>query len=288
MMYKENDTLLQVLICTFGADGIMRVANGIHPRICGVEYLVSWQQAGHTPLPAPLHRDDFIIHKTDSTGLAKNRNNALSKATAPLVLISDDDIDYTPEGLMAVINAFQDNPHADLITFRYGSLHSKKKYPPAKFSLAKPPKGYFLTSFELAFRRRSVTGNVWFNENFGIGAFFPCGEEDIFLKECLDFGLSGIFLPVTIARHEGATTSGRNLMLASRPMTKGAVFLRLHPRDWPLRMLAHALREIPLWRKGLVPDPLSYCRNWIEGVIRAKRMKVFPRHPGKSDICRRR
>ena len=138
-----------------------------------------------------------------------------------------------------------------------------------------------MTSFEIAFRRESVQGRLWFNEKFGIGAIFPSGEEDVFLRDCLDTGLKGLFLPITIARHDSTTTSERNLMLASRPQTKGAVFLRLHNRDWPLRMIAHALREIPLWRKGQVPSPLSYCLNWLKGVRMARKMKIFPT-PGYS------
>ncbi|MDE6023013.1 MAG: hypothetical protein K2G13_05875, partial [Muribaculaceae bacterium] len=108
------------------------------------------------------------------------------------------------------------------------------------------------------------------------GAKFPSGEEDIFLCDCLNMGLKGIFLPFTIASHYGTTTSERNLMRASRPQTKGAVFLHLHPRSWFLRMLAHAKREFPIWRKGLVPSPISYCRNWLNGVRLARKMNVFP------------
>ena len=98
--------------------------------------------------------------------------------------------------------------------------------------------------------------------------------------------LKGLFLPLTIARHDEPTTSERNLMLPSRPQTKGAVFTRLHPYSWPLRMIAHALREIPLWRKGVAPNPLSYCRNWIKGVAKAKKHGVFNVHDSRKNDLR--
>lgn len=275
----ENSPVLQVMICTYGREGIKRVAAASHPRVKGVEYIVCCQNnpdEDDCPRPKALDRDDFRIFHSHTIGLAINRNIAISQASSPILLISDDDVDYTEEGLCAVIDAFRSNKDIDVITFKHTSKSHVKQYPSTPIDLTSPEKGYYVTSFEIAFRRESVQGKVWFNENFGIGATFPSGEEDIFMRDCLDLGLKGLFLPITIARHDGTTTSDRNLMLKSRPQTKGAVFLRLHPHDWPLRMIVHTMREIPLWRKGLVPSPLSYCRNWLKGARMARKQKVFP------------
>lgn len=274
---------LQVLICTYGQDGIERVAHGRYPPAEGVEYLVSWQASDSIGIPKELDRDDFKIFRTDSKGLSKNRNHALSKSSADFLLISDDDADYFEHGLTAIIDSFEKNSDADLITFKYDTSSGCKIYPETMVSLNHPPKGYYVSSLEIALRRSSIVGKVWFNENFGIGAHFPSGEEDIFIRDCLDAGLTGKFIPITIAIHDGPTTSEKNLMLASRPQTKGAVFNRLHPFNWPLRMVAHALREIPLWRKGIVPSPVSFCLNWIKGSCKASKMKVFPT-PDYSNI----
>lgn len=279
MKEKAEDIQLQVLICTFGRDGIESVAAGKHPETPGVEYLVSWQASDGIDVPEALLRHDFTIHRTDTTGLSKNRNNALARASAPLILISDDDVDYTAEGLTAVINSFQANPDADLLVFRFYCNKGNKFYPDHSFSLRLPPKGYYTSSIEIALRRNSLADhNIWFNENFGIGAIFPSGEEDILIKDCLDAGLTGRFIPMTIARHDADTTSHKNLSLPTRPQTRGAIFLHLHPKSWPARMIVHAVREIPLWRKGEVPSPLSFCRNWIKGVRMANNHHVFPTH----------
>ena len=276
---SSKKPILQVMICTYGREGMERIASTSHPVVDGVEYLVSCQIDSEIEkhfTPKALDRPDFKVFFTFTKGLAVNRNIALSRASAPLLLISDDDTDYSQKGLQNVILSFKDHPESDIITFCYTSAYSRKIYPKNQINLDKPPKGYFVSSIEIAFRRGSVQKKIWFNENFGVGEVFPSGEEDIFLQDCLDAGLKGIYLPIIIARHDGATTSERNLMLASRPQTKGAVFLRLHPKQWPLRMIAHALREIPLWRKNLTPSPISYCINWLKGVRMARKMKVFP------------
>ncbi len=281
-MENENQAKqpeLQVMICTYGTEGLRRVAAASHPKVEGVEYLVSIQEKPDEegfPIPKELDREDFKIFTTFTKGLSINRNIALSHATSPILLISDDDADYTEEGLKAVIKSFKTHPEADIISFQYSSISFNKHYPTESFSLSQLPKGYYVSSIEIAMRRQSVQGKVWFNESFGIGATFPSGEEDVFLCDCLNKGLNGIYVPKIIASHDGPTTSERNLMLPSRPQTKGAVFKLLHPQDWPLRMIVHAMREIPLWMKGLVPSPLSYCRNWLKGVGMARKRKVFP------------
>lgn len=267
---------LEVMICAYGPDGISRVAMSCHPRIKNISYLVSWQNDGTTGIPKELQRDDFRIITSHTKGLAANRNIALTHATAPLLLIADDDETFTEEGLRSVIESFRQRPEADLIAFRYESKNAPKTYPKIPYSLKDRKKGHYISSIELSFRKDSVKGRFWFNENFGIGATFPSGEEDIFLKDCIEAGLNCLYEPKTIARHDGDTTSGRNLMLASRPQTKGAVFLHLYPKDWLLRMLAHAIREIPAWRKKLAPSPLSYIINWLKGANMARKLKVYP------------
>ncbi|MDE6552985.1 MAG: glycosyltransferase [Muribaculaceae bacterium] len=285
-MEDHNEPLfMEVLISTYGEDGIRRLASGKHPRVDGVRYLVSWQTDGGCPIPNELQRTDFKIIKTDTKGLSINRNNAISHAEAPVLLIGDDDVEYSQEGLLNVVDSFERNRDCDIITFRYVSSYNEKFFPDAPCSLNTPPKGYFVSSIEIAFRKDSVKGKIWFNENFGIGAMFPSGEEDIFLHDCLDRGLKGQFLPLTIARHDDPTTSERNLMLPSRPQTKGAVFMRLHPYSWPLRMIAHALREIPLWMKGITPNPVSYCHNWIKGAAKATKYKVFNTQDSRKRKC---
>lgn len=274
----ESDTpKLQVLICACGADGLNRIARSHHPAVERVEYLVSWQtgDADVSDIPASLRRPDMKIYPSSTKGLSVNRNLSIEKSTAPLLLIGDDDVSYSKEGLEAVIDAFGSHPDCDLLAFRYRSDSHPRYYPDCECSVFDTPKGYFVCSIEIAFRRSSVKDRIRFNENFGIGAIFPSGEEDIFLSDCKKRGLKGVHIPVEIECHEGPTTSDRYLMSASRPMTKGAVLLRLHPVSWPARMIVHAMREIEPWRNGLVPSPLSFVGNWLRGVYTALRLKVF-------------
>lgn len=259
---STGEVNLQVLICTFGEEGIRRVAACHHPSVDGVSYIVSWQCPGIKPLiPDELKRDDFKIVTSETLGLSKNRNIAIDAATAPIALISDDDVRYTRERLAAVIDAFDNHPDDDILTFRYESAEEKKYYPEHECPLFRRPKGYYPSSIEIAFRRASVQGRFRFNENFGLGAKYPSGEEDIFLMDLRKGALKGTFVPLTIAEHPGASTGTRKRGIPDFVRTKGAVMRRIKPYTWWLRMLTHALRPA---ERGSLSIP-SYIRLWLRG-----------------------
>ena len=180
MNRRNSEIELQVLICTFGKAGIRRIAEASHPRIPGVEYIVSWQLGDSDgSIPASLQRDDFRILLSDTRGLSRNRNIAIDAATATICLIADDDLSYDPDAFRNIIDVFKADPQLDIAAFRYSGGDSKH-YPDHEFDLRRPPKGYYITSFELAFRRKRIAASgIRFDLRFGIGAEFPSGEENI-------------------------------------------------------------------------------------------------------------
>ena len=265
METPNQDIRLQVLICTLGDEGIRRVAAACHPQVCQVEYLVSWQlPEGDLPVPEALQRPDFRIVKSYTRGLSRNRNAAIEAASAPLCLISDDDVIYNADNLQGIIRHFDENPETDILTFRYASASEAKTYPDRPFPLDSPPKGYYASSIEIAFRRDSVAGKIRFNENFGIGARFIAGEEDIFIYDALRAGLSGRYIPFDIARHDDLSTSARLYADPALITAKGAVFTHIHPASWPLRMLVHALRNIKN-NNGI--STFRYLKSWLNGAF---------------------
>lgn len=262
---------LQVLICTYGQSGLKRLARIRRPQVEGVEYLVALQLPDSTPISVPdeLKRSDIRIFNHRSKGLSRNRNFILGKATAPLILISDDDLIYTPANLRNIIGSFRRNSDADILTFDHTSQGRNKKDFSEEFDLSKPPVGYYLTSFELAMRRESLPAGIRFNEHFGVNAIFPAGEEELFLHDLLAAGLKGRYIPVAIAEHPDATTGERRNGTPEFIAGKGAVFLHLHPATWPLRMIREALR------RASSTSFAAYIRYWMQGVRKARELKVF-------------
>jgi len=270
---------LQVQICVFGAAGMRRLAAATHPRMPQVSWLVSWQlPEGDPQLPVQIaERSDFevIVHR--DSGLSRNRNHALDHASrVPYILIGDDDVDYSEIGLQAIIDTFDARADVDVICMRYSCGGSYvKPYGEGEFSLRRPPFGWYVTSFELAFRRRCLRG-LRFNERLGLGApRLVAGEETVFLHDLLRQGADGVGLPVDVGRHDAATTGERCACQPAFLFTYGAVLTHLKPLSWPLRLLLHARRA---------QASAAFClRHTLAGAVYALRTRLFRKSYRLSD-----
>lgn len=253
----------QVLIVAYGRNGLQRVAALPHPQMEGIQYIVSWQYGNESPDFRPeslAARPDFVILPTPTKGVSVNRNLALRAASAPICIMSDDDVEYTPEGIRSILRAFDRRPDCHMLTFRYHSDRHPRPYPDRETDLATHPKGYWLCGFEMAFRLDAIRKNgIRFNERFGVGCEFVAGEEDLFLHDLLKKGLTARFVPVTCVTHQSDTTAARRADDLEYIRTKGAVFSILFPFSWPLRMLTHTARHT-------AGSKTAYLRAWLKGV----------------------
>lgn len=236
--------MLEVQICSMGPEGLQRVGHMALPKMEGVSYTVCLQNPNHYELTVPQQlamRDDIRILVHSSRGLSRNRNFGLDHARGDILLIADDDLDYTPEGLQNVMKTFEDNPAIDYAAFRHEGGDGKV-FPDCEFDFSQgEPKGYYLTSFELALRRSSLTPEARFSPYFGLGAWFAACEENLFELTLRNLGLKGRFYPLTIVRHS-------SLSSGSRKPSEG--FLRAQGAYLRLRYgreegLARLLRDVP-------------------------------------------
>ncbi len=262
---------LQVLICTFGQQGIERVAKMKLPQLDNVSYLVSVQNPNREVIvyPDAIIRGDIIITETYSTGLGLNRNHSINESTGDILLISDDDLIYTENGLKAVIHAFEKNSDIDFATFRY-SGKDNKEYPDHEFVLSEEPKGYYITSFEIAIRKNSIPKDIRFSRYLGAGnAVFGCGEENLFVFRILKAGLKGRFFPITIVEHPGLTTGSRRATAASLRGQGNWLRLRYGAFMGYLRLIRDIPRKKAPWYKSLFFMTqgfiISYCYFNKEG-----------------------
>jgi len=84
-----------------------------------------------------------------------------------------------------------------------------------------------VASVEIAFKRNSINKtHLRFDENFGLGALFPTGEENIFLADALDKGLKLLYIPIPIVTHP-PESSGQDYDNIKLVQAKGAMFERI-------------------------------------------------------------
>lgn len=270
-MNTSADTLptLEILISSLGAEGLARTAQMHLPALPGVSYLISLQCPGgtHPAIPPALQRDDLRVVYQHSIGISHNRNAALACARGEILLISDDDLNYFADGLLAIRRLFSANPGLDFATFKHVG-GDRKQYPAEAFSFdSKPPKGYYLTAFELALRRSALPADQRFSPDFGPGApEFMANEEGIFLIDMLRCGLRGRFEPTVIVEHPGVTTGVRPATVGVL-RAQGATFRYQYGTFWGL---LHVLRDFP---RRPAP-PLKSLVEMLRGFAHARRLRT--------------
>lgn len=239
--------ILEILVCTH-AENIEKVADlPVSPRP-DVRYLISWQRTNDSPaLPKKLVRSDIRICETSTYGLSANRNNALRHASGDVLLFSDSDCRYTDSGLDNILDAFAKHTDADILLFEartYDGL-PLHHYIGVPYDYARRPRCAHASSWEIAVRRDARI--PFFDLRFGIGApLMGCGEEEIFLQDCLIRGLSIRYLPLPIVRTAASTTGTRFLSDPSVRRAKGGVCAYLYGKtEATLRCLKFALVNVP-------------------------------------------
>lgn len=205
-----NQPQAQILICTLGRRGIDRIAAGMWPAIEGIEYLVSVQDPQHELADAdlePLRRMGMTPKITHLPGIGNNRNHAFDMATAPVVFLADDDLQYDAEAVRQAVREIERRPQMQLFAFRY-SGPDNKFYPPTNVPLERPYRGYWHTSFELAFRRQAlVDAGLRYSPLISFGApYLTSGDENLFVANCINRGFKGEFIPLTICCHPDLTS----------------------------------------------------------------------------------
>ncbi len=265
---------MQVMICTLGPEGMARIDSAHCPRVEGVEYVVCWQTSDPVPaIPESLRtRPDFRILTHDSRGVSRNRNFALRHATAPLMMMGDDDMAFSASGLGQLMDVMESHPDIDIAATRYLCRGEYvKPYPPDITPAGKAPKGWYISAVELAMRPDRVRASgVWFNENISLGTpVLRCGEEEVFLTDALRHSLNVAIVPVEIGSHDSPGTGERDRFEPYCMMTQGACLQHRYPLSWLPRLGVRALRL-----RGLY-SPLKYVRHALRGILYARRHKVF-------------
>lgn len=147
-------------------------------------------------------REEIMSRKTDhgalkmittkTKGVGLNRNIALLASDAEFVLFADDDVVYNDDMPDAVVNAFRDNPRADVLIFGVDITHGGKVTEQRHLKKKRLHIWNALRygTYRIAIRRAAVLkNNLSFHQCFGGGCMYSSGEDSLFIKSCFDCGL---------------------------------------------------------------------------------------------------
>ena len=149
------------------------------------------------------HNISFLTFNDIGVGI--NRNNALMRASADICILADDDMRFVDGYEERVNKAFADHNTADVIIFNLIGNDRNGTNSVVKVGSMNYMK---YGASRIAFRRKKLSYlGIYFNQNFGGGTGHSCGEDTIFLNNCLKAGLKIIHIPEAIAELDSSSES---------------------------------------------------------------------------------
>lgn len=166
-----------------------------------------------------LESDAIIINQTDTfafqeyehagkkiscysfaeKGVGLSRNNALLRATADIVLFSDEDIVYDAGYEEKILTEFEKHPEADMLLFNMRVGEARATYYTEQLHRVHIWNAGRYPTYSFAVRREKLhAAHITFSLLFGGGARYSNGEDSLFLKDCLKYGLKVYAVPIEI------------------------------------------------------------------------------------------
>lgn len=213
---------------------------------------------------------------TPERGVGRNRNQALLKSSADILLLADDDLVFFEDYPATVAKAFKEMPEADLIIFALASSPDARDLA-APVSRVKRVRIFNFMRYGapgVAVRRASLLkANLWFSLLFGGGAPYSHGEDTLFLREALRKSLKIYAYPQAIATVNTSNSSWFTGYHEKYFFDKGALLANIYPLARYLYIPYFALKFRSRSPIGL----FSIVRNMTRGI------KAFERGNSKYE-----
>lgn len=199
-------------------------------------------------------------------GVGRNRNEALRRAEADIVLFADQDLTYADGYEKIVREAFERLPRADVIIFDLTYPEGGRKpirqirrlgiLGCMRFGAARV--GARLASL----REKHIT----FSTDFGGGTKYGSGEDSLFFRDCLREGLRIYAYPAVIGHLRPEPSSWFTGYNEKYFFDKGVLWSQLFPHGGWAYGLAHCLKQRKRYADfGWLPAWRAVCRGLRQG-----------------------
>lgn len=195
---REND--IQVLVTTVAET---RISDLIKRMNIQTSFLVGNQTDRDGVEDIEIERIKGRVYSSKERGVGKNRNKILSNATASICIFADDDMVFKDGYEKIVQHFFDEFPNVDIIIFNLDEMDSIGYIGERKNKKVIKVNCFNYMNYgaaRIAFRRKVLSYNgIMFNLNFGGGTKHQCGEDTLFLHDCLKKKLKIVAVPYSIA-----------------------------------------------------------------------------------------
>ena len=182
-----------------------------------------------------------VFCDTCDRGLSRSRNKAMELASEDIVIFCDNDVKYEEDAFEQISRAFERNPDAGIIVF---FVERPERHVPVYDHEAVMDRLHMMKIFspEMAVRR-SITGDLKFDTDFGAGAEYSMGEENIFLFEAARRGIKAVYEPLKIASLVENKSSWFTGYTEKFFIDRGAGYYAMEPVHWYLLSIQFLIRK---------------------------------------------
>ncbi|MCR5735728.1 MAG: glycosyltransferase family 2 protein, partial [Lachnospiraceae bacterium] len=191
-------------------------------------------------------RQEITYICSKERGLSKSRNLAIENAASDIVILCDNDVEYEKDYEKKILDAYERHKDADLIVF-YIKRRERLKPLSKKDRRLSHLLALKIFSPEISFRKKSIEG-ISFNEDFGAGAKYIMGEENIFLYECLRQHKKIYYVPERIASLRDEQSTWFTGYDENFFISRGANYRAMSKRFCLFLILQFAVRKRSLYR----------------------------------------
>lgn len=139
------------------------------------------------------------VYSYNERGVGLSRNRAIEHSSGDILLFADDDIVYSDGYEEVIISEFEKHPEADGLFFNVKVCEDRRTYFNDDYKRCHIWNAGRYPAYSIAVRKTSFDGKgVRFSTLFGGGAKYSCGEDSIFIKDCLKAGLHMYRTPALI------------------------------------------------------------------------------------------
>ena len=206
-----------------------------------------------------------------ANGLSNSRNFAISRSSAKICLLCDDDVIYEKNFAELIINSFESND-LDVITYyaktEDGNLF--KNYPQIKSHNIKSIS--FVNTFLIAFRREKIIMNdIKFDSLFGLGSTFETGDEYIFLRNVINNNNLNIACCPEIILTHPSESSGQFAGRDKNIFARAAIFYKFYGTLAYFKLIHHIYL---LKKKNMITigQMLYKFKIGLKGIFRYKQL----------------
>lgn len=260
---------IEILVSTMNQKNYQNLIDKMH--IKGKSVIINQITDNSLELPESIENGKVKFLSYKEKGLSKSRNRAIDNAESEICILADDDMYYDEDVLKKVQQAYKTYPNADIIAFDVDNEDKAKRKKILKQGKINIIRSMKISSVQITFKRSSILNkNIRFKEDFGAGAKYDFGEENIFLSECLRKGMKIYYIPQKIATLiKDTETTWSKEQTKEHYYKQGVIYYEISKIMYPILIIQFVFRKGNLYKKDL--KPIQVMKYMFEGVGKYKK-----------------